>query len=72
MNHSDILDKIANIYTLRNGNRNYTLALLIMSIIILVGYLHMMFRKMTLQYDELYTFVKTNHNNKVNKPLLWT
>lgn len=84
MNHSDILDKIANIYTLRssapfhNGSNKFFILFLFL---ILLCYLHYMFRKLS---SDNQLIIKQNNNihslilkkciadNKyMSKPLLW-
>ena len=84
MNHSEILDKIANIYSLRsngpvhNGSNKFFIFILL---IVLIGYLHYMFRKISTDNQII---IKQNNNihslllkkciadNKyMSKPLLW-
>jgi uncharacterized membrane protein len=83
MNNIDILDKITNIYTLRNKHHNiYTIVFLLVVIIIIVTYLHFMFQKIAKdnkyimkQNDDIYSLIlkKCIADNKyMSKPLLWT
>ena len=83
MNNSDILDKITNIYTLRNKSSNiYTLVFMLVVIIITATYLHFMFQKIAKdnkfimkQNDDIYSLIlkKCIADNKyMSKPLLWT
>jgi hypothetical protein len=48
MNHSDILDKIANIYTLRNTihKNNYVNICMLVVLLVILGYFHFMIRKL--------------------------
>ena len=83
MNNSDILDKITNIYTLRNKSSNiYTMVFMLVVIIITATYLHFMFQKIAKdnkfimkQNDDIYSLIlkKCIADNKyMSKPLLWT
>ena len=83
MNNSDILDKITNIYNLRNkGLSIYTIVCLLVVIIITATYLHFMFQKIAKdnkfimkQNDDIYSLIlkKCIADNKyMSKPLLWT
>jgi hypothetical protein len=83
MNNSDILEKITNIYTLRNkGLSIYTIVCLLVVIIITAVYLHFMFQKIAKdnkfimkQNDDIYSLIlkKCIADNKyMSKPLLWT
>jgi hypothetical protein len=82
MNHSDILEKIANIYTLRNNNSRYNNLFVVIVVLFLFGYLHFMFRKISnnhqfiiKQNDDIYSLIlkKCIADNKyMSKPLLWT
>ena len=82
MNHSDILDKIANIYILRNVNHRSSNLFMFAVILFIIGYLHFMFRKIAIdnkfiikQNDDIYSQIlkKCIADNKyMSKPLLWT
>ena len=83
MNNSDILEKITNIYTLRNkGLSIYTIVCLLVVIFITATYLHFMFQKIAKdnkfimkQNDDIYSLIlkKCIADNKyMSKPLLWT
>jgi hypothetical protein len=82
MNNSDILEKITNIYTLRNKGRSiYTIVCLLVVIIITATYLHFMFQKIAKdnkfimkQNDDIYSLIlkKCIADNKyMSKPMLW-
>ena len=83
MNNSDILEKITNIYTLRNKGLNiYTIVFMLVVIFITATYLHFMFQKIAKdnkfimkQNDDIYSLIlkKCIADNKyMSKPLLWT
>jgi hypothetical protein len=80
MNNSEILDKIANIYSLRSNSNNYN-KFFILGILLIIGYCHFMFRSL---FHDNQLLIKQNNNiyslilkkciadNKyMSKPLLW-
>ncbi len=81
MNHSEILDKIANIYNLRNVNSGYNKLFLFTLLLGVLGYIHYMFRRIV---NDNNTIINQNidlraliikkciaDNKYMSKPLLW-
>jgi hypothetical protein len=81
MNQTDILDKIANIYTLRSHSNGYNKFFIFVILFFLIGYFHFMFRRLSSdnqliikQNNNLYSLIlkKCIADNKyMSKPLLW-